>query len=396
MKKIQVLTALLLAGFGFNSVLAQDQVAVDSAAWQAITNLQQQVNYLKPGDSHFMVVGLTTFGFVNSSVKAGGVTTTSNTMGDAFEFSPMLLWRQGKKVLLEFEPSYDGNTLGVNWADVSYFAAPGLIIRAGYFVLPFGIYNKRLAAGWINKMASDPVGIADMPPASDFGIEVEGGFHAGDTKWSYDISLTNGMQLLPDGRIQNAGITDNNNNKTITGRLGFLPFSNSSLEVGVSGLFGNIGDANSAYTGAKTDMYAFDLSYMKKIRKFLFNVKGQYNIINVNNQNYVNPSDSTQTYTYTNTTTSYFAQLSARPAYISNKILKNFELAFRFANFTTPKNSTWEENTNETDIGLNYWLSWRSVVRVTYEMINSNSANLGLSNGTANTNKLYVQFSTEF
>ncbi len=46
---------------------------------------------------------------------------------------------------MEFEPSYSsGGGLGVNWADVSYFASPGLIIRAGYFVLPFGIYSKRL------------------------------------------------------------------------------------------------------------------------------------------------------------------------------------------------------------------------------------------------------------
>jgi hypothetical protein len=395
MKKITTFLSLAIC-LSSQSVFAQDQVAVDSAAWQAITNLQQQVNYQKPGDSHFMVVGLTTFGFVNSSTKSGGATTTTNTMGDAFEFSPMLLWRQSKKVLLEFEPSYDGNTFGVNWADVSYFAAPGLIIRAGYFVLPFGIYNKRLAAGWINKMATDPVGTADLPPASDFGVEVEGGFPLlGTMKWSYDFSLTNGMQLLPDGRIQNAGITDNNNNKTFTGRLGLLPFSNSSFEIGVSTLFGNVGDANSAYTGAKTNMYAFDLSYVKKIKKCLLNVKGQYNIININDQNYINPADSS-TYTFTNKTTSYFAQASLRPAYVSNKILKNFELSFRYANFTTPKNSAWEENTNETDFGLNYWLSWRSVIRVSYELINSTSANIGVSNGTANTNNVFIQYSTEF
>ena len=59
---------------------------------------------------------------------------------------------------MEFEPSFADGTLGVNWADVSYYAAPGLIVRAGYLVLPFGMYNKRLAAGWIDKLATDPSG----------------------------------------------------------------------------------------------------------------------------------------------------------------------------------------------------------------------------------------------
>ncbi|MEO8852610.1 MAG: hypothetical protein ABI359_02470, partial [Ginsengibacter sp.] len=137
---------------------------VDSSLLDRVSDLEQAASYTKPGDDHFMVVGLTTFGFVRNKTTTSfsGVSQISKTNSlanaDNYEFSPMFLWRHGNKFLLEFEPSFSGDQLGVNWADISYFALPGLIIRGGYLVLPFGTYNKRLAAGWINKFASDPEG----------------------------------------------------------------------------------------------------------------------------------------------------------------------------------------------------------------------------------------------
>ena len=144
----------------------QPTVVVDSSLLDRINTLEQQANYTKPGDDHFMVVGLTTFGFVRNKTTTtfagSSQVSKTNSLADAdhYEFSPMFLWRHGNKFLLEFEPSFSNDQLGVNWAAISYFALPGLIIRGGYLVLPFGTYNKRLAAGWINKFASDPEGVA--------------------------------------------------------------------------------------------------------------------------------------------------------------------------------------------------------------------------------------------
>ena len=87
------------------------------------------IDYHKKFDSHFMVAGLTTIGFIQNwtttnSVANGIVNQKSktNSFGDAdnFEFSPMMLWRHGDKFLLEFEPSFTASGLSVNWADVSY------------------------------------------------------------------------------------------------------------------------------------------------------------------------------------------------------------------------------------------------------------------------------------
>ena len=379
-------------------------IVADSTLSDRLDKVEKAIAYQKKRESHFMVVGLATMGFVlsqNTQSQNGVLTkTTTNSLADAdrFEFSPMLLWRHGKKLLIEFEPSWDGNSLGVNWADVSYFVRPGLIVRAGYIVLPFGIYNKRLAAGWINKLGSDPTGVSDSPPGSDFGVEIEGGLPLGSMKWSYDISLTNGMQLQNDGTLQNAGIVDNNANKTVTGRLALLPFSNSSLELGVSGMYGKVGSAASGQPDAISAMYAFDLNFVKKLGPLLVNVKGQYNQVNISSVTYKNPNDSSA-YTFKNNSSSYFGQLSLR-AISAPGLLKNFELAGRYVDYTTPGMSSWGSITNEYDVALDYWLSWRSVIKLVYEsreVKNNTPVNLGGSLGDWNRlNNFIIQYSVQF
>jgi hypothetical protein len=105
-----------------NYVLAQ-QTTVDSALLDRVTELEKQSAYKKPGEDHFMVVGVATLGFASykTTNTLSGVSSTSkgNSFpdGDNYEFSPMLLWRHGNKFLMEFEPSFNNNGLSVNWAE---------------------------------------------------------------------------------------------------------------------------------------------------------------------------------------------------------------------------------------------------------------------------------------
>jgi len=387
--------------------VSQDQG--NGAPVLSMDQVREKITEYKPGESHLMIVGLTTVGFVtekNDFTPTGGIKTTAkaSSLGDAdrYEFSPMFLWRQSNKVLLEFEPSYTGGpTLGVNWADVSFFAAPGCIIRAGYFVVPFGIYSKRLAAGWINKLGSDPVGM-DMP-GSDFGVEVEGGFPLGSMKWSYDVAITNGFQMDSTGQVSNVGIQSPNPNKTISGRLALLPLSNSSLEIGVSALGGNLytapGTIPVSYNNPTMNMYAVDLSYYKKLGNITVNVRAQYQTQTINQQNLPRVDTPSQTYTFNNVVNSGFAQLSIRPTGLENK-LRNLELGYRYVTHTAPKESLFGQNWSESDVALCYWLSWRQVVKLCYESISNSTYDLpaqGVTGvgGQGVTNRLIVQFSTE-
>ncbi len=402
-KKMAVGIVFALASLLTVNIAKAQQTTVDSTVINRISALEQQVADQKPGESHFMVVGLGTFGYVSNKITftaPGGIgqSIKTNSFADAdhYELSPMLIWRHSNNLLVEFEPSFDGNAIGVNWANISYFAAPGLIIHGGYFVVPFGIYSKRLAAGWIDKLAGDPAGF-DMP-GTDFGIGFSGGLPLGDMKWSYDVSLTNGLQLLPDGELQNAGIVDNNKGKMVSGRLSLLPFSNSCLEIGASALHSNAGDAGSNFTSANVTMFGADVNFVKTFNPFLVNIKGQYNRINVTNQNYISPVDSSS-YSFANKTSSSFAQFSIRPVGVDNKLLKNLEFAFRYSNYTTPNSSAWGQNFHEEDYGLDYWLTWRTVMKLTYARSHSLSTanvNIGGTPGITDTNSIYLQFSVQF
>ena len=274
---------------------------------------------------------------------------------------------------MEFEPSFNNDGVGINWAAISYFAKPNLIFRGGYFVVPFGMYNKKLAAGWINKVATDPIG---LPTAQDYGVGVSGGLPLGSMKWNYDLAVTNGLTIDPtvnNGSLTNVNLGSASRNKTFVGRLGLLPFSNSSLEIGVSGMTGGVSNGNTAYTDVRADLYAFDFNYVKNISPIQINIKSQYNVVNVGTATYVNPLDPTMSYTFNNSSTSGYEQFSLRPIESQVEFIKNLEFAFRYGYYNTPKNSTWGSNTTQTDFGVNYWINWRTVLRVTYEILDSKS-----------------------
>src|SRR5579862_8975855 len=382
--------------------ISAQQVVVDSSVLYRIAELEKQVSYKKSGEDNLLIVGVATMGFAayKTTNTLNGVSSIAKTNSfpdaDNYEFSPMFLWRHGKDFLMEFEPSFNNNGLSVNWADVSWFAAPALIVRAGYFVLPYGTYAKREAAGWINKLAPDPMGIADMTP-TDYGVEVEGGIPVGSTKFSYDVALTNGNQLNPDGTLTSGNIVDNNNNKTITARVGFLPLSNSSLEVGISGMWGKVGDQGSPNQNIMDNSYAFDLNYVKMYSPILLNIKAQYNIQNIGNVNYISPVDSTQTYTFKNQTTASFVQCSLRPVGAAG-FMKDLEIAGRYTVFNTPSNSTFGANQHDITVGLDYWLTWRTVFKICYQAYNGNSTaskTLSSFTGTTTSDTFFVQFSIQ-
>ena len=374
------------------------------------TTRYMPLDHHKKFDEHFMVVGLTTVGFnqqwITTSSTLGMVSnqkSKTNTIGDPdnFEFSPMLLWRHGDKFLMEFEPSFTAGGIGVNWADVHYFVAPGLIIRAGYMVLPFGTYSKRLAAGWINKFGYDPVGATSAPVGSDWGVAIGGGAQAGKMKVNYDLCLANGFNVGNDGQVTNPGIVANANMaKTVCGRFGWLPIPNSSLEIGISGLYSKVGmnrtsSPDSAHNGSVI-MGAADLQYIYAKNPIQITIKGQYNMSYVTNFTYTNPNDGTD-FTFTNKSYGYYGMLALRPV-VTNKILRNFEIAGRYSAYQTPVGSGWESNTRQIDVALDYWINWRTVIKLCYEnLLQTNPANGTLvpTDNRTLSHILQVQFSIQ-
>lgn len=375
MKVKLILAAFFISGIG--STYAQDTIQNQFQA------LKDEIKSLKSVEkTHFMLRGFAQFGLDASE---------ENVNFNMSSFNPILLWRQGDRFLFEseLEMGYTNQfNIDLGYANASYIVSKGLVIRAGKFLIPFGTYGEKLHPSWINKFSTAPLGVEHdgIVPMADIGIEIRGGLQMGKSKLNYSLYAVNGPGIKdgidePEeaGMLSFGNATDNNKNKAIGSRIGILPFLNSSLEIGFSEYYAMPGANNSPFEGNTLNedinyknvtalLSAVDLSFVKIISplKGIIDIKGQYNLSNVSDATYFNP-ENTSRYTFTNNSSAYYAQLAYRPAMLDNDVLKNFEVVGRYSVYNTPKGSLWYSKQSQIAVGLNYWLTWRTVIKASYQ-----------------------------
>jgi hypothetical protein len=199
-------------------------------------------------------------------------------------------------------------------------------------------------------------------------------------------------------------VSDNNNNKSIGGRIGLFPFSNSSLEIGFSGLTGKVGTKDTPYENTQAMLGAIDLSFVKNITplKGVIDIKGQLNYSKVDNNSYLLPDTSLNIYyDFNNESYAYYGQISYRPAFVNNKIIKNIEAVFRYSEMQTPEGSLWEQNPSTLGFGLNYWFDWRTVLKIGYQIGNGANEHAEEHSGeeeemNVNSNMFYIHWAIGF
>lgn len=374
------------------------------------------------GNSKFLVTG---FGYTGFNFTPAGTATFGET-----SLSPIFLWRHSKKFLVEAEMEVtlgnDHTELDFGYFNMQYVLTKWTTIRAGKFLSPFGIFSEKMHPAWINRLPTFPVGFGHdgVGPSSEIGIDVRGVFRLGWSKINYSFYVSNGPWLEngtndtfeAGALVFNRNYYDNNKQKNYGGRVGFLPFGNSSLEIGISGQIGYAGVADHQLNGVYDKlsethviMYAGDLSYVAplKFMKSIIDIKAQYNSLALDKAEFPDHTDSlgvTYTYTFLNQSAAYFAQVSIRPALLPVPFVKNLELVGRYAAMSQPLQSKWGSDVTQITAGINYWLSWRSVIKFAFEFQEgTGSGGSGHSHGGAslptgsNTSKyFYVQFATAF
>ena len=371
--------------FAFSMVYGQDSTQTDK---------DMKILSAIPGNTKLVLTGVGWFGFqahLNNTDK-----TIPNTTFNDFGFSPMFLWKLSDKLFFESEIEIKNDGTAVNsaafdleYAKLSYSLNKYVTIGAGKMLSPFGAYNERWEPNHIEKFPNAPLRPDDGVLPDDthlfwgavMGVDVRGGIPLGNSKMNYSLYVSNGPTLHTEkemgGVLQYENWNDNNNNKEVGGRIGFLPFTNSSLEIGISGKHGIAGnEGDSLYKKIGATAYAVDLSYVKSIDaiKSTINIRGQFNSVTVDKADYLLTDDST--YSFDNTMQSYFAQFTFRPSMAHNKFLKKTELMFRYGDVTPPKDAVWcpkDKNgqggsITRLDIGLCYWINWRSGLRLAYEI----------------------------
>ena len=101
----------------------------------------------------------------------------------------------------------------------------------------------------------------------------------------------------------------------------------------------------------------------------VIDIKAQYAAANVDEAAFPEEDDPTELHSFDNSSSTWFAQLSIRPAFVSSKLVQNLELATRYSSIETPEGAPWEANQQQWEIGLNYWFDWRTLVKVSYRSV---------------------------
>jgi hypothetical protein len=193
------------------------------------------------------------------------------------DFAPIFLFRAHDNIL--FEAGFDvtlqntstptsrgtshdsgsSTSVGLSFATLDYTFSDYSTFVGGLMLLPLGTYSER-SAGWLNKIADDPLP-RDLVPGNGVGIQFRGAFPVGSLGQSltYAVYAANGPSSS-DGTANhdqldlggNVGITGDGHfanlhgSPSAGGRLGwFRPWkAHYDLELGVSGQTGMWDDAD--------------------------------------------------------------------------------------------------------------------------------------------------------
>ena len=322
----------------------------------------------------FAMVGYTTLNYESSSGNSGFVSAT---------FNPILVYKINNKLSfnaemeIEVQDEWDG-AFALEFAEFNYQLNNNLAIYGGKFLSPLGTFQSRLHPAWINKSINNPIGIQNevngikrLQGDSELGIGLRGGFNEGGIRLNYDVYTTNGPKMNDDGSVDyDSSGGDNNSSPAIGGRIGILPFQNSTFELGLSAYTGKAGNKD-AYHGTTVTLFVVDVNYHQPTDVGTFDVRGQFNDQKVSDQVY--PDTPVPNQSFNNNTTASYLQLAYR--FPNSK----FEFVNRIANLNVPNEVSWGADQTRYTIGLDYWINWNAAFKAGYDIINNDDNMFGVS-----------------
>ncbi|OGI51478.1 MAG: hypothetical protein A3A87_02995 [Candidatus Muproteobacteria bacterium RIFCSPLOWO2_01_FULL_60_18] len=214
----------------------------DTAATKAeLEELRKEVREAKEWRHTDSMAHLAGYAAVNYTAPENGTGTFNGTT-----FNPIFHYAYKDWLLLDSELEIALKDNGESEFTFEYMTVDlvlndSMVLLAGKFLSPIGMFRRNLHPAWVNKLPSAPVGFnhGQAVPLADVGVQLAGGIPLGAMRANYAIYTGNGpmLELNAAGteieQIGTEGLgADNNGNKSVGGRFGLLPIPR--LEIAVS------------------------------------------------------------------------------------------------------------------------------------------------------------------
>jgi hypothetical protein len=314
-------------------------------------------------------------------------------------FNPIFLWQLTPKLLfdsrLEIDPSGGGTNVNLVNAQISYLLNDYMALGVGEFFSPSNVFVERFEPQWINKLPDRPLAIYHgILPNISVGAQVRGGFPIGPTRVDYAFYVSNGPVLNSSdarsaGTLDFNSYTDNNDNKAVGGRVGFLPIP--GVEVGYGFETSKPGFQGTSFSRVQALVQSVDLEVTRDsdLLKGRINLFTQYAWSHVDHTVY-DPDGSLGfgPLPLTAKQDGGYAELAYRPTKVDNDFLRNLEMIFRWDHLSREPSGLGDPEETRWTLGLNYWLSPSTVLKAAYEW--------DQPNGEPNRNALLIQTAMGF
>jgi hypothetical protein len=293
-------------------------------------------------------------------------------------FNPIFLWELTPKILfdgrLEIEPSGGGTNVNLVNAQISYLLNDYIAFGAGEFFSPSNVFVERFEPQWINRLPDRPLGVYHgILPNISVGAQVRGGFPIGPTRADYAFYVSNGPILdafdaRTAGTLDFNSYTDNNDNKAVGGRVGFLPIP--GVEVGYGFETSKPGFQGTSLSRVQALVQSVDLEVTRDsdLLKGRFNLFAQYAWSKVDHAIY-DPDGSLGfgPLPLTAKRDGGYAELAYRPTKLDIDFIRNLEMIFRWDHLSRAPSGLGDPREERWTLGLDYWLSPSTVVKAAYE-----------------------------
>jgi hypothetical protein len=314
-------------------------------------------------------------------------------------FNPIFLWELTPKLLfdsrLEIEPSGGGTNVNLVNAQISYLLNDYMALGAGEFFSPSNVFVERFEPQWINKLPDRPLAVYHgILPNISVGAQVRGGFPIGPTRANYAFYVSNGPVLntfdaRSAGTLDFNSYTDNNDNKAVGGRVGFLPIP--GVEVGYGFETSKPGFQGTTFSDVQALVQSVDLEITRDsdLLRGRINLFAQYAWSHVGHAVY--DPDGTLGFgplAFTSKQDGGYAELAYRPTKVDMDFVRNLEMVFRWDHLSRDPSGLGDPWETRWTLGLNYWLSPSTVLKAAYEW--------DQPSGEPNRNALFIQTAMGF